>query len=236
MVSHPTQSQAEPRSLSVCDAANHGSDHLSEASLIYMALGMPSDYGKTHHGCRDDEPVDCRALVEGDQTALERRYGLTPPRARRLWAIGQLVQRCQRPTTMSRTAIHRPEHVAELMQPLLSLMEVESFWALALDARRRLIGKPIQISLGDVDGTDAGPRAFLRPVIRRGAVSAVAVHNHPTGCCEPSAADIAVTRRLVAAGRAVDISLEDHVIVSSGGWCSLRRDQPDCFCRTLTDL
>ncbi|MCK6490614.1 MAG: hypothetical protein L6R48_20365 [Planctomycetes bacterium] len=54
--------------------------------------------------------------------------------------------------------------------------------------------------------------------------------NHPTGDTAPSAADAAVTRRLVAAGRAVDVPLVDHVIVTtSGGFLSLRRDQPELF-------
>jgi len=86
------------------------------------------------------------------------------------------------------------------------------------------------ISVGDVDGTDAGPRAFFRAALRTGATSAVAVHNHPTGEIEPSVADITVTRRLIAAGRQVDVALVDHVIIGAAGrFMSLRRARPDLW-------
>lgn len=85
--------------------------------------------------------------------------------------------------------------------------------------------------MGDVDSCDAGPRMFFRAALRCGAVQAIAAHNHPSGDPSPSAADQAVTRRLVAAGRALDIKLVDHVIVTPDKtrWCSMRRETPMCF-------
>jgi DNA repair protein RadC len=93
----------------------------------------------------------------------------------------------------------------------------------------RLIGAPRQITRGDVDHTDAGPRAFFRCALSVGAAQAIAVHNHPSGDATPSPADAAVTRRLVAAGRTLDLPLIDHVIVAAGGFTSLRRAQPVLF-------
>jgi len=111
-----------------------------------------------------------------------------------------------------------------------ALGDVEAMWCLPLDARSRLIGEPIQTSLGDIDGTDAGPRAFFRPALRRAAASVIAVHNHPSGEPDPSPADRAVTKRLAEAGRVVDVQLNDHVILGHGGrFTSLRRDCPHLF-------
>jgi DNA repair protein RadC len=45
-----------------------------------------------------------------------------------------------------------------------------------------------------------------------------------------SAADMAVTRRLAAAGRTLDVKLVDHIIVSDERrFVSLRQEVPDCF-------
>jgi hypothetical protein len=49
------------------------------------------------------------------------------------------------------------------------------------------------------------------------------VHNHPSGDVAPSPADIAVTRRLVAAGRLFDVPLIDRVVVGEG--CRFSTDQ-----------
>ena len=42
------------------------------------------------------------------------------------------------------------------------------------------------------------------------------VHNHPSGCAEPSAADRAVTQRLKQALALVDVRLLDHFVVGDG--------------------
>ena len=112
----------------------------------------------------------------------------------------------------------------------LVALRQEEFWILPLDVQSRLIGEPRILSRGDVDGTEAGPSLVFRAALAAGAVSAIALHNHPSGEVEASAADRAVTRRLVAAGKVLDLPLVDHLIVGDGGrFTSLRRSEPDLF-------
>jgi DNA repair protein RadC len=126
-------------------------------------------------------------------------------------------------------ACRTPDVIARIMLPLV-LIDHERLWCLPLDPHCRLIGEPIEVARGDVDGTDAGPRACCRVALRTGAVSMVVVHNHPSGDPSPSAADRSVTRRLATAGRTIDVPLQDHVICTSGGdWISLRRQEPELF-------
>jgi DNA repair protein RadC len=47
-------------------------------------------------------------------------------------------------------------------------------------------------------------------------------HNHPTGDPSPSRDDIALTREVRNALKAVGVSLHDHVIIGRKGHCSLR--------------
>lgn len=175
------------------------------------------------------EALSLAACLASDPADFRSRYGVTPTQSRRLAIVGEIHRRLLEARAPQRPVLRRPEEVAALLGPRLVHLEVETFWCCALDARSCLIGEPIAISRGDVDGTDAGPRAFFRAALQRGAVSAVALHNHPSGSPDPSAADLAVTRRLCAAGRAVDVALVDHVIIGSSGFTSLRRAHPDCF-------
>jgi DNA repair protein RadC len=47
-------------------------------------------------------------------------------------------------------------------------------------------------------------------------------HNHPSGDCTPSAADIDMTRQVIDAGRPLRIVVHDHVIVGGQKTASLR--------------
>jgi DNA repair protein RadC len=88
----------------------------------------------------------------------------------------------------------------------------------------------VLVSRGDVDGTDASARAIMRTALVADAVSVMIAHNHPSGNVNPSAADNAVTTRIVVAGRAVDVPLVDHIIIAPPDkWYSLRREHPELW-------
>lgn len=48
------------------------------------------------------------------------------------------------------------------------------------------------------------------------------VHNHPSGDPSPSKADIAITRDIAAALKALDIALHDHLIIGREKHASFR--------------
>ena len=59
--------------------------------------------------------------------------------------------------------------------------------------------------------------------MRRNATALVAVQNHLPGDPTPSAADVALTVEIAAAGQLLDIELLDHLIIGQGRWLSLKR-------------
>jgi DNA repair protein RadC len=202
-------------------------EQLSDHAVLRALLGMEAGAG----ACAEwsEGGVDIETLTTSDPLMLQRQFGLAPEAACRLAAAMELHRRLLR-TRRPRVPLTDPELVAQLMQSLV-VRDHECLWCLCLDPRSNLIGAPIQVSQGDIDGCDAGPRAFFRTALSRGACSAIAVHNHPSGDPSPSVADAAVTRRLVAAGRTVDVRLVDHIVVTTtaGRFASLRRAQPDLF-------
>jgi len=161
-------------------------------------------------------------LVEG--------HGLGPAKACEIAAAFEIGRRLARAARRERPALRTPEDVFRHLAPAMTALPHEEFWCLPLDTRSRLIGEPKVVSRGDIDGTDAGPRAFFRAALHARAHAAIAIHNHPTGDASPSAADLAVTRRLVAAGRVVGLELIDHCIIGDGAaHVSIRRERPECF-------
>lgn len=59
-------------------------------------------------------------------------------------------------------------------------------------------------------------------VIQRQATSSGFLHNHPSGDPKPSAADVAVTREIVAAAKAVGVNVHDHLVIGAQGAASLK--------------
>jgi DNA repair protein RadC len=166
--------------------------------------------------------------------ALAELPGLGEAKGVELAAAFAMGIRIATATPTERPQLKSPEDVAafvvEVLSPALLRLAHEELWCLPLDPHCRLLGRPRTVTRGDVDGVDAGPRAFFRTALAAGAVQAIAVHNHPGGDPTPSAADRAVTRRLVEAGRAIDVPLRDHLVVGANGrFTSLFREAPELF-------
>lgn len=115
-----------------------------------------------------------------------------------------------------------PAAVMAEIGPRLAGHDRERCLLLSLDVRHRLLAVDL-VSLGTAANTFMGPREVFRDALLRGASAVVVAHNHPSGDPEPSAADIAVTRRLAAAGRLLGVPLLDHLVVGDVDHVSLAR-------------
>ena len=64
------------------------------------------------------------------------------------------------------------------------------------------------------------PRETFKAAILANAAAIICGHNHPSGDCQPSKEDRAITARLVEGGKLLGISVLDHVIVGDGKYFS----------------
>ena len=69
---------------------------------------------------------------------------------------------------------------------------------------------------GTIDGATVYPRVVAERALKLRAAALIVAHNHPSGVCEPSLADQAITRRLKEALDLLDIRLLDHFVVGDG--------------------
>jgi DNA repair protein RadC len=72
----------------------------------------------------------------------------------------------------------------------------------------------VELFRGTIDGASVHPREVVKLALARNAAAILIVHNHPTQVAEPSAADEAITRRLVSALSLIDVRVLDHLIVA----------------------
>lgn len=112
------------------------------------------------------------------------------------------------------TVLNSPRSSADYLRAKIGMRPYESFSVLFLDNRNRVIAFE-EMFRGTVDGAQVHPREVVRLAIARNAAAVVFAHNHPSGEAEPSASDLAVTRRLVDALALIDVRVLDHFVVGA---------------------
>jgi DNA repair protein RadC len=113
-----------------------------------------------------------------------------------------------------------PEEIEKQLIDMRDLAQ-ECFVTLTFNTKNHLIARHL-ISLGTVNSTLVHPREVFRPAITDGAANIVVAHNHPSGDPSPSADDIRITRKLIEAGRQIEIGVLDHLIIGAKDFMSLR--------------
>ncbi len=107
-----------------------------------------------------------------------------------------------------------PKDVWERMEDIRGSKK-EHFVVFYLDSRNQEIQREI-ISVGTLNESLVHPREVFESAIKHNAAGIILAHNHPSGDTEPSEVDIEITKKLIQAGKILDIKIVDHVIVSSG--------------------
>ncbi len=79
----------------------------------------------------------------------------------------------------------------------------------------------IRTSIGGIAATVVDIRVIFAAALLSGASAIILAHNHPSGNLEPSFDDKKVTKKLVEAGKALDIKVFDHIIVTADGYTSM---------------
>ncbi|MBJ20039.1 MAG: JAB domain-containing protein [bacterium] len=170
-------------------------------------------------------------LASAPVVALRSIPGLGPAKAASLVAALELAQRIREEPLERGRPIRSPADVQRHFQPRLMGSKRESFHALLLDGRHRLITEE-EVSVGTLTASLVHPREVFREAIRAAAAALLLVHNHPSGNPSPSGEDRRVTERLASAGDLIGIRVVDHVIVCEGSYFSFRESGADCLERS----
>lgn len=96
---------------------------------------------------------------------------------------------------------------------------VEQFKVLLLNRANRVIGI-VPLCSGGVSGTYVDVKLIFAAALKANASSIIVAHNHPSGNTTPSRQDEMTTLRIAEVGKALDLVLFDHIIVTTQGFYS----------------
>ncbi|MBP0439826.1 RadC family protein [Tianweitania sediminis] len=147
--------------------------------------------------------------------------GVGPGAAIHLKAMAAGAQRLVRGAVAKRDVLTSYNLLLDYCRTTMAFQEREQFRVLYLNKRNALIADELQQE-GTIDFTPAYPREVINRAYNLGATAVILVHNHPSGDPEPSRADIELTRTMIAAGKALNVTVHDHIIVGRDGHASLK--------------
>ena len=201
----------------------HGAAALGDNELVALVIGNGSRRGgalsvanallAAHGGLH--------GLTRCGADDLVRIPGIGFARAAQILAALELGRRSLAHAPSARLRIRGPHDAAAYLMPRFGSRGVEQFGIMLLDAKHRVMRTAV-LSVGTLNSSIVEPRDVFREAAMGGATAIVIFHNHPSGDPTPSPEDVALTRRLVAAGSLIGIDVVDHVVLGDTRYCSIK--------------
>ena len=208
---------------------SRGADALTSAELLAIILrtgarGEPSVevarkllYSETT-GCEE-----VHRILDLDLEELLKVKGVGTVKALQIKAVAELARRIALSSRGTNEVFDSPDTIAGFYMEEMRHLKKEVVVLMLLDSACSLI-KDIRLSTGTVNISLFSAREIFMEALKYGAVNIVLLHNHPSGNCTPSAADINATRNIKNMGNQLGIPLLDHIIIGDKKYLSFKEE------------
>lgn len=199
-----------------------GKSSLSNAELLAILIGSGTRRMSAVDLCKEILSSVNNNLIELSKLsipALMKFKGIGEAKAISIAAALELGRRRRSAEVEAKPKITGSRDVFEIMSEYLTDLNHEEFWIMLLNRANKVIRK-MQISAGGFAGTVADPKKIFSLALESNASAMVLCHNHPSGNIVPSSADKQLTRKLVEAGKNLDLPVLDHVIFGEENYYS----------------
>jgi len=203
----------------------YGAGSLSDAELLAILLrtGTPRESALTiaDHVLARLKESGLTGLVHLGPAEIMDINGISQAKAATIIAAVELGHRLAVRQAAKIDVVHGPEDAANFAMPRFRFEQREHFAVMLLNTKNHILGFT-DVSVGSLSASVVHPREVFQAALRFAAASMILLHNHPSGDPQPSREDIAVTQRLVKAGRIMDIPVLDHIILGNNRFISLK--------------
>lgn len=199
-----------------------GKASLSEAELIAILIGSGNTEQTavelSQHILRQCEN-NLANLARLSVKDLQKFKGIGEAKAISIVAGLELGRRRKESEPFKKVKITSSQDAFQVLQCDMMDLNHEEFWLLLLKRNNEVIKKEM-LSRGGVSGTVVDAKIIFKRALEETASGLILAHNHPSGNLKPSQEDINLTRRLKEAGRSLDISVLDHLIITDHSFFS----------------
>jgi len=154
-----------------------------------------------------------RSVLEAESLELQKIPGIGPKNIFGLKISQAVARRYLADRIISQDYLRSSNDVFKYLAHTLSDRNKEIFMVIYLNGQNQII-KMEELFEGSLTSSAVYPREVVKRALFYNAAALVFVHNHPSGNPEPSRDDLAITKKLIAAARSIDISVHDHLIIA----------------------
>ena len=159
-----------------------------------------------------------------DTKELMEIRGIGFVKAVQLKCLCEFSRRLWRARRSEKQKIVTPSECANYYMEELRHLDHEEAYIMMLDNKCGFLGD-YRLSKGTINAAIVSTRDIFITALKKGAVSIILVHNHPSGDPTPSSADIKLAEKVAEAGKIMDIALNDSIIIGDGKYISLKEKQ-----------
>ena len=195
------------------------------ANKILSMVESRNNGSKFLKNCVKEEDLDAnnnllKTLQGISLEEFQKIKGIGKVKAVQLKAVCELAKRMTQPVNKRNIKIRSSDDAARLIMDEFIGENVEHVKLLLLNAKN-IVVRVVNISKGGMNSAIVEPKEILQEAIKSGIPKIILAHNHPSGDCTPSRADIDLTKRLYSAANILGIQLLDHIVIGDRCYTSI---------------
>ena len=192
-------------------------DHEALELLLYYAIPR-GDVNPLAHALMD-RFGSLSGVLSAPMELLTQVDGVGERTAALLHLVLQITQKARLADLEQELALNTRERVGAYLLELFSRERNEAVYQICLDGKGKLLACR-RLGEGSASAVNLDIRKVVQNAIVYAASSVILAHNHPSGDALPSQEDHAATLRVKAALEAIDVRLEDHIVVADHDFIS----------------
>lgn len=201
-----------------------GKSAVSDSELLAIIMGS---------GNRDESAVElARRILNSVENNWHRLSQLSIKDLTKFKGVGEakaisiataleIGNRKSQQEVLERQQISSSKDAFEILQPHLSDLQTEEFWAIFLNHQNKILYKTC-LFRGGIASSVADIRVVFKTALEHFSTQIIVAHNHPAGSLKPSKEDINITQKIKDAGKLLDIDLLDHLILTQNNYYSFK--------------
>ncbi|WP_028122645.1 RadC family protein [Epilithonimonas tenax] len=201
-----------------------GKSAVSDSELLAIIMGS---------GNRDESAVElARRILNSVENNWHRLSQLSLQDLMKYKGIGEakaisivtaleIGNRRSQQEVIERQQIGSSKDAFDILQPHLSDLPTEEFWAIFLNHQNKILYKTC-LFRGGIASSVADVRVIFKTALEHFSTQIIVAHNHPAGSLKPSKEDIGITQKVKEGGQLLDIELLDHLILTQNKYYSFK--------------
>ncbi|MFZ0612489.1 MAG: DNA repair protein RadC [Desulfobacterales bacterium] len=193
--------------------------HDYEVIELLLTLATPRKDCKAAAKAALERFRSLQGVLEADPEELCEVAGIGPLNLFGIKLIKAVADRYQERKIENKNPLNNSGDLFEFLYQHMRDKQREHFRVIYLDAKNRVIASETLFE-GTLTASSVYPREVVHAALKHQAAALIFAHNHPSGDPQPSADDIAITRRLIFACRVTNITVHEHLIIGNNRYFS----------------